>query len=84
MSIFISIFILFTSAIVSPSLTGAWLGLGWAVTIRQQESMNHKLIIAVVILAVAVQAWPAPRASNSLADKIAALSKVDEDFEGMF
>ena len=46
--------------------------------------MNYKLIVAVVVLAVAVQAWPAPRASNSLADKIAALSKVDEDFEGMF
>ena len=46
--------------------------------------MNHKLIIAVVVLAVAGQAWPAPRASNRLADKIAALSKVDEDLKGMF
>ena len=46
--------------------------------------MNYKLIVAVVVLAMAVQAWPAPRASNSLADKIAALSKVDEDFEGNF
>ena len=46
--------------------------------------MNYKLIVAVVVLAMAVQARPAPRASMSLADKIAALSKVDEDFEGMF
>ena len=46
--------------------------------------MNYTLIVAVVVLAMAVQARPAPRASMSLADKIAALSKVDEDFEGMF
>ena len=44
--------------------------------------MDYKLIVTVAVLTVAVQAWPAPRASNSLADKIAALSKVDEDFEG--
>ena len=46
--------------------------------------MNYKLIVAVVVLVMAVQTRPAPRASMSLADKIAALSKVDDDFEGMF
>ena len=44
----------------------------------------NKVIFAVVLVTVVAQAWPAPRASNSLADKIAALSKVDEDFEGKF
>ena len=45
--------------------------------------MNYKVIVVVVVVTVAVQAWPALRASNSLADKIAALSKVDEVTEGM-
>ena len=44
--------------------------------------MNYKVIFAVVLVTVVALAWTAPRASNSLADKIAALSKVDEDFEG--
>ena len=43
--------------------------------------MFYKVIFSVVLVTVVAQAWPAPRASNSLADKIAALSKVDEDFE---
>ena len=46
--------------------------------------MFYKVIFSVVLVTVVAQAWPAPRASNSLADKIAALSKVDEDFEGKF
>ena len=45
--------------------------------------MNYKVIFSVVLVTVVAQAWPAPRASNSLADKIAALSKVEEVTEGL-
>ena len=45
--------------------------------------MYYTLIAAVIVLAMVVQAKPAPKASMSLADKIAALSKVDEVTEGM-
>ena len=44
--------------------------------------MNYKVIFAVVLVTVVALAWTAPRASNSLADKIAALSS--KDFEGKF
>ena len=49
--------------------------------------MNFTLTFAVIVLAMVVQARSAPKAkadpSMSLADKIAALSKVDEVTEGM-
>ena len=45
--------------------------------------MKFTLTFAVIVLAMVMQARPAPKASMSLADKIAALSKVDEVTEGM-